>query len=121
MNYLLMESLERYHHFYGEDFKIECPTGSGNFMTLQAVAREINRRVCAIFLPADGNTSGRAAWQGAAKVFSDDPNWRGLTWFHEYFHGDTGRGCGASHQTGWTALIARCLRDLEETNSPPTS
>jgi len=111
MNYLLMESLERYHHFYGDDFKIECPTGSGVFMTLREVAREINRRLCGIFLPAASDTSGRAAWQGEAKIFSEDPNWRGLTWFHEYFHGDTGRGCGAAHQTGWTALIARCLRD----------
>jgi hypothetical protein len=108
MNYLLMESLERYHHFYGEDFKIECPTGSGVFLTLRQVAREINRRLCGIFLP---DAEGRAAWQGETKIFSEDPGWRGMTWFHEYFHGDTGRGCGAAHQTGWTALIARCLRD----------
>jgi hypothetical protein len=108
MNYLLMESLERYHHFYGADFKIECPTGSGIFMTLGEVAREINRRLCAIFLP---DSSGKAAWQGEAGIFSEDPHWRGQAWFHEYFDGDTGRGCGAAHQTGWTALIARCLRD----------
>ncbi len=116
MNYLLMESLERYHHFHGDDFKIECPTGSGKMLTLREVAREINKRLCAIFMP-DPNDSGRAAWQGGAKIFSEDPNWRGLTWFHEYFDGDTGRGCGAAHQTGWTALIARCLRDqvLKET------
>jgi len=110
MNYLLMESLERYHHFYGADFTIECPTGSGNFLTLREVAREINRRLCAIFRP---DSAGRAPWQGDTKIFSEDPHWRGQTWFHEYFHGDTGRGCGACHQTGWTALIARCLRDQE--------
>ncbi len=108
VNYLLMEALERYHHFYGDDFKIECPVGSGIFMTLREVAREINRRLCAIF---EQDADGRAPWQGDEKIFSEDPHWRGLTWFHEYFHADTGRGCGAAHQTGWTALVARCLRD----------
>ncbi len=116
-NYLLMESLERYHHFYGDDFKIECPTGSGNLMTLKEAAREINRRLCALFVPEGANPTSKAPWQGDAKIFSEDPNWRGLTWFHEYFHADTGRGCGASHQTGWTALIARCLRDQVEHSS----
>ncbi len=121
MNYLLMESLERYYHFYGDDFKIECPAGSGVLMTLREVAREINRRLCAIYVNADTEQAGRAAWQGDAKIFSEDPNWRGLMWFHEFFDGDTGRGCGASLQTGWTALIARCLRD-EAVNGPaPTS
>jgi hypothetical protein len=110
-NYLLIEALERYHHFYGDDFRVECPTGSGNLMTLREVSRELNRRVCAIFLP---DANGRSAWQGDDKVFSEDPHWRGLTWFNEYFHADTGRGCGASHQTGWTALVARCLRDLAD-------
>jgi hypothetical protein len=108
MNYLIVESLERYHHFYGDDLKIECPLGSGVFLTLRETAREINRRLCSIFEP---DAAGRVPWQGDTTIFSEDPNWRGLTWFHEYFHGDTGRGCGASHQTGWTALIARCLRD----------
>ena len=108
MNYLLMESLERYHHFYGDDFKIECPAGSGVFMTLREVAHEINRRLCSLFLPDE---AGRSAWQGETTIFTEDPNWKGMTWFHEYFDGDTGRGCGALHQTGWTALIARCLRD----------
>ena len=108
MNYLLMEALERYHHFYGDEFKIECPTGSGVFLTLCDVAHEINGRLCGLFLP---DRSGQAAWQGETKIFAEDQHWRGKTWFHEYFHGDTGRGCGAAHQTGWTALIARCLRD----------
>ncbi len=89
-------------------------------MTLGEVAREINRRLCAIFLP---DPSGKAAWQGNAEIFSEDPNWRGQAWFHEYFDGDTGRGCGAAHQTGWTALIARCLRDqaANPNKSRPTS
>ena len=117
MNYLLMEALERYHHFYGDDFKIECPTGSGKLMTLKEAAREINRRLCGLFVPEGANPTSRAPWQGGAKIFSDDPNWRGLTWFHEYFDADTGRGCGACHQTGWTALIARCLRDQVEQSS----
>ncbi len=120
-NYLLIEALERFHHFYGEDFKIECPTGSGVFLTLLEVSREMNRRLCAIFLPEESDPPGRAAWQGNTKIFSEDANWRGLTWFHEYFHGDTGRGCGASHQTGWTALIARCLRDLPATSADADS
>ncbi len=118
INYLLIESLERYHHFYGDEFKVECPTRSGVFLTLQEVARELNRRICSLFLP---DASGRAPWQGEVKIFADDPNWRGLTWFYEYFHGDTGRGCGAAHQTGWTALIARCLRDREIDGAPATN
>jgi hypothetical protein len=108
MNYLFIEALERYHHFYGEEFKVECPVGSGTFLTLRQVARELNRRLCTLFLQ---DSSGRAPWQGEMRIFSEDPHWRGLNWFNEYFHGDTGRGCGASHQTGWTALIARCLED----------
>jgi hypothetical protein len=113
MNYLLMEALERYHHFYGDDFKVECPTGSGKYMTLREVAREINRRLCRLFLP---DASGWAPWQGENRIYADNPHWRGLTCFHEYFHADTGRGCGASHQTGWTALIMRCLEDYLNEN-----
>ena len=108
LNYLLIEALERYYHFYGHELKVECPTGSGHQMTLREVACEINRRLCTIFVP---DSSGRAPWQGEDRIFTEDPHWRGLTWFNEYFHGETGRGCGASHQTGWTALIARCLQD----------
>ena len=108
INYLLVEALERFHHFYGDNFQVECPTGSGRFMSLGSVAQELNRRLCSLFLPDE---HGRAAWQGEQKIYWEDPHWRGLACFHEYFHGDTGRGCGASHQTGWTALIARCLRD----------
>jgi hypothetical protein len=108
INYLLIEALERFGHFYGDDLKVQCPTGSGNMMNLQEVAREINRRLCTLFLP---DSSGWAPWQGEDHIYANDPHWHGLLHFNEYFHADTGRGCGASHQTGWTALIARCLKD----------
>jgi hypothetical protein len=106
LNYLFIEALERYHHFYGDDFKVECPTGSGKMMTLLEVSRELNRRLASLFMP---DSNGWAPWQGDDEVYSTDPHWRGLTLFNEYFHADSGRGCGASHQTGWTALIGRCL------------
>ncbi len=108
INYLLLEALERYHHFFGESFQIECPARSGNMMNLEQVAQELNRRLCSLFLPAQ---DGRIPWQGQTRQFTADDNWRQLHWFNEYFHGDTGRGCGANHQTGWTALVARCLED----------
>jgi hypothetical protein len=113
VNYLLIEALQRYHHFYGDDFKVECPTGSGKMLTLAEVAQELNRRLARIFIPDD---EGRAPWQGDDARFANDPHWRELVLFHEYFHGETGRGLGASHQTGWTALIARCLDDLARRN-----
>lgn len=108
INYLLVEALERYWHFYGDDLTVECPTGSGKWMNLHDVSIEINRRLCRLFLP---DSNGWAPWQGEDEIFVKDPYWRGLTHFNEYFHAETGRGCGASHQTGWTALIARCLKD----------
>jgi len=106
INYLLIEALERYHHFYQDSLRVECPTGSGRLMTLNEVADELRRRLAALFLPDD---SGRCPWQGGDRRYADDPHWRGLTLFYEYFDGDTGKGLGASHQTGWTALVARCL------------
>lgn len=111
LNYLLIEALERYHRFYGESLRVECPTGSGRWMNLLEVAREISRRLVSLYA-ADEN--GRAPWQGDTELFTRDPHWRGLKWFFEYFDGDTGRGCGASHQTGWTALIARLLSDCAQ-------
>jgi hypothetical protein len=110
VNYILLEALERYHHFYGDDFKVECPVGSGKMVTLREASREINRRLCRLFVP---DAEGAAAWQGEREIWKDE-HWRGLLNFNEYFHADTGRGCGAEHQTGWTALIARCMRDLVE-------
>jgi hypothetical protein len=109
-NYLLIEALERYHHFYCDRLQVEFPTGSGNKMNLRQVACELNRRLARIFLP---DQDGWSAWQGRFRRFANDPHWRKLTLFYEYFHGDNGAGLGASHQTGWTALVVRALEDLE--------
>lgn len=109
VNYLLVEALERYHHFYGDTFRVECPTGSGRMMNLQEVAHEIVSRLARIFLPDE---QGRRPCHGDDRCCAVDPYWRDLVLFHEYFHGDTGRGLGASHQTGWTALVVRCIEDL---------
>jgi hypothetical protein len=109
VNYLLIEALERYHHFYGDELEVECPTGSGRMLSLQGVAGEISRRLASIFLPGE---SGRRPFAGHDRIYQDDPHWRDLVLFHECFHGDTGRGVGASHQTGWTALAARCIEDV---------
>jgi hypothetical protein len=106
VNYLLIEALERYHHFYGDSLQVECPIGSGRVMNLKQVADEIARRLVSLFLPDAG---GRRPCHGDDRRFAQDPNWRELVLFYEYFHGETGRGCGASHQTGWTALVTRCL------------
>ena len=108
-NYLLVEALERYHYFYGEAFQVECPTGSGRMMTLQQVAREIEGRLVNIFLPG---RDGRRPCHGTDRRWADDPHWRDLVLFYEYFHGETGKGMGASHQTGWTALVARLMKDM---------
>ncbi len=109
VNYLLVEALERYHHFYGDTFKVECPVGSGHMMNLKEVAREISARLGRIFL-ADQN--GNRPCHNGDRRFADDPHWRELVLFHEYFHGETGRGVGASHQTGWTALAIRFIEDI---------
>ncbi len=106
INYLLIEALEKYHHFYGDTVQVECPTGSGNFMNLQQVALEIATRLSRIFLKGE---DGHRPFFGDDPRFRDDPHWRDCVQFHEYFQGDTGRGLGASHQTGWTALITRCI------------
>jgi hypothetical protein len=108
INYLLIEALERYSHFYGNELRVECPTGSGHWMNLQQVADELRARLARIFLP-DGN--GHRPCHGPEQRYATDPYWKDLVLFYEYFHGDTGRGCGASHQTGWTALAARCIED----------
>jgi hypothetical protein len=106
INYLLVEALERYDRFYGDTLKVECPTGSGHMMTLGQVARELATRLTRLFL-VDGN--GRRPSHGPPPGLENDPHWRDLVLFHEYFDGDTGRGLGASHQTGWTALVMRLL------------
>ncbi|WP_425613470.1 glucosidase [Anatilimnocola sp. NA78] len=109
VNYLVIEALERYHHFYGDEVRVECPTGSGQQMNLLEVSQELSRRLAKLFVPDD---SGRRACHGDDQRYASDPHWRDLPLFYEYFHGDTGRGVGASHQTGWTALISTILREL---------
>jgi hypothetical protein len=107
VNYLLIESLQKFHYYYGDDFKIECPTGSGKMMTIDEVADELSRRLCRIFLK-DGN--GRRPVFGHYEKFQNDPHFRDCIPFHEYFDGDNGRGVGATHQTGWTGLVAKLLQ-----------
>jgi hypothetical protein len=117
-NYLLVEALERYGHFYGEALKAECPTGSGTMLTLTEVARELSRRLASIFVPG---ADGHRPCYGDDPRFGEDPHWRDLVMFHEYFHGDTGRGLGANHQTGWTALAARCFENLAASRTSSAS
>jgi hypothetical protein len=107
MNYLIVESLQKYHFFYGDDFKVECPTGSGVMMTLAKVAEEISQRLTRIFLRGP---NGRRPVYERMEKFQTDPLWNDLILFFEYFHGDTGAGVGASHQTGWTGLMAKLLQ-----------
>lgn len=106
VNYLLIESLQKFHHYYGDDFKIECPAGSGKFVTLNDAATEISRRLAQLFLK--GPDGQRPVLKYHDKL-ATDPHFKDYVLFHEYFHGDTGRGVGASHQTGWTGLIAKLL------------
>ena len=107
VNYLLIEALQKFHHYLGEEFKVECPTGSGQFMTLREVATELSQRLCAIFTR---NAAGLRPVHGGHTKFQTDPHWRDLILFYEYFHGDNGAGIGASHQTGWTGLVAKLLQ-----------
>jgi hypothetical protein len=115
VNYLLIEALERYHHFYGDALRVECPTGSGRLLNLAEVACELAGRLRRVFLPDE---HGRRPCHGQDSRFADDPHWQNLILFHEYFHGDNGRGLGASHQTGWTALVARLL-EMAPAKCPP--
>jgi hypothetical protein len=107
VNYLIIESLQKFHHYYGDDFKIECPTGSGTFMTIEEVAAELAKRLTRLFLRGE---DGRRPVFGDNQQVQTDPHFRDYVLFHEYFHGDTGRGVGASHQTGWTGLVAKLLQ-----------
>jgi hypothetical protein len=109
INYLIIEALQRYHHFYGDALQVECPTGSGTWMTLDRVARELATRLARIFLAGPG---GVRPVHGGDPRYARDPLWNDLVLFYEYFHGDEGRGIGASHQTGWTALVAKLVEDL---------
>jgi hypothetical protein len=107
VNYLVIESLQKFHHYYGDDFKVECPTGSGRFITIREVADELSRRLSRLFLK--GEDGERPVLKYHPKLASD-PHFKDYLLFHEYFHGDTGRGVGASHQTGWTGLVAKLLQ-----------
>jgi hypothetical protein len=113
VNFLIVESLQRFHHYLGPEFTVECPTGSGVFMTLADVADEISRRLTRTFLR---DRDGRRAVHGENDQFHSDPHWRDLILFYEYFHGDNGRGVGASHQTGWTGLVAKLIQQTGERN-----
>jgi len=108
LNYLLIEALERYHHFYGDSLKVEFPTGSGRPMNLKHVAEELAKRISRLFLPDE---NGSRPCHGGVPQFARDPRFKDLSLFHEYYHADTGRGLGADHQTGWTALIIRMLEE----------
>jgi len=107
VNYLLIEALQQFHWYYSDDFKVECPTGSGIFLTLAEVADELSQRLIRIF---KRDAEGRRAVFGRNDLLQRDPHFRDYLLFYEYFHGDDGSGLGASHQTGWTALVAKLIR-----------
>ena len=106
VNGLIIRALMQYYLFYGADFTIECPTGSGRRMNLYQVAEELTRRLAAIFMKDE---KGHRPVYGGASKFQDDPHWRDCLLFYEYFHGDNGAGLGANHQTGWTGIVARMM------------
>jgi hypothetical protein len=107
VNYLLIESLQKFHHYYGDSLKVECPTGSGHKMTLGEIATELSLRLVRLFLR---NRDGKRPAYGGQHLFHDDPHWRDLILFYEYFHGENGAGLGAGHQTGWTGLVAKLIQ-----------
>jgi len=111
VNYLIIESLQKFHHYLGNDFKVECPTGSGRMLTLWQVAEDLSRRLSQIFLRDE---DGRRPVYGSTAKFQQDPHWRDLILFYEYFNGDDGSALGASHQTGWTGLVAKLLQQSGE-------
>lgn len=120
INYLLIESLQKFHSYYGDDFKVECPTGSGQMLTLAEIADDLSTRMNALFLKRD---DGSRVFQGRDRALFQKPDWTDHVWFHEYFHGDDGSGLGACHQTGWTGLAAELLqqhaaRRMEKPESP---
>jgi hypothetical protein len=113
VNYLLIESLQKFHHYYGDDFRVECPTGSGNFLTINQIADELAQRLNRLFLKGP---DGQRPVQKYHPKLATDPHFRDYVLFHEYFHGDNGRGVGASHQTGWTGLVAKLLHPRRPSN-----
>ncbi len=115
VNYLIIESLQKFHHYAGDEFKVECPTGSGNWVTLWDVATELSRRLMNIFLK---DKNGKRPVYGGIDTFQNDPHWQDLIVFYEYFHGDNGAGIGANHQTGWTGLVAKLIQQYCEYTLP---
>ncbi|HEX8918632.1 MAG TPA: glucosidase, partial [Chloroflexota bacterium] len=115
MNYMLIDALRRFHEYWGDDLTVECPTGSNSVMTLEQVADELSNRLIRIFT-RDAN--GNRAFHGDNELFQRDPHWHDYIQFNEYFHGDDGAGIGASHQTGWTGLIANLIQEQGERLSP---
>jgi hypothetical protein len=113
VNALLVQSLRKMYSYYGDDFTVECPTGSGRQMTLWEIAKEIAERLGKIFLRDE---KGRRPVYGNTERFQSDPNWRDLILFYEYFHGDNGAGVGASHQTGWTGMVSWILLSIAVLN-----
>jgi hypothetical protein len=111
VNILLIESLQKFHHYLGDEFTVEFPTGSGRQLTLWEVAGELSRRLTHIFLRRE---DGSRPVHGSNFAYRDDPHWRDLLLFYEYFHGDDGSGVGASHQTGWTGLVAKLMQQSGE-------
>ena len=111
LNYLLIESLQKFDYYFGEDFKVECPTGSGTYLTISQIADELSQRLITLF---ERDAAGERPIFGNNPTFQHDPHWRDYLLFHEYFHGENGRGIGASHQTGWTGLVAKLLQQQGE-------
>ncbi len=111
LNYLLIEALQNFHFFYGDEYRIEYPTGSGAMHTLWEIATDLSERLLALFVPGP---DGRRPFNGSVAKLQTDPRFRDLLLFHEYFHADNGAGIGASHQSGWTALIAKLIQQLSE-------
>jgi len=111
INYLLIESLQKFAHFYGDSLKVEFPTRSGNWLNLWDVSLELEKRLANLFRR---DSQGRRPFNGDVPLFDQDPHWRDLILFNEYFHGDHGRGVGASHQTGWTAMVSKMISQLAD-------
>jgi hypothetical protein len=109
INFLLIESLQKFAHFYGDSFNVEFPTRSGNWINLWDASLQLQKRLVGIFRR---DALGRRAFNGDVDLFQNDPHWRDLLLFNEYFHGDNGRGVGASHQTGWSAVVAKMIHQL---------
>jgi hypothetical protein len=115
VNYLLIESLQKFHYYLGDDYKVEFPTGSGHMLTLWECSLELARRLLGLFRTAE---NGRRPFLGDDATLQTSPYWKDQILFHEFFHGDTGEGLGASHQTGWTALVAKMVDQLARYADP---